>query len=164
MIKENICVIVAIGENNEIGKDNQLLWRLADDLKRFKKLTSGHALIMGRNTFLSLPNGALPNRKNIVITDKEGEFFEGCEMAHSIEEAIQLAGKEKCFVMGGGMIYKQMLPIAGKLYLTKVHQSFEADTFFPKINFSEWKEIENEFVSAGEKNEYAHSFYLLERF
>jgi len=132
-------------------------------LKRFKKLTSGHTVIMGRNTFLSLPNGALPNRKSIVITDNEGEFFEGCEMAHSIEEAIQPAGNEKCFVMGGGMIYNQMLPIAGKLYLTKVHHSFDADTFFPEIDFSEWKEIENEFVDAGEKNEYPHSFHLLER-
>lgn len=163
MIHKNLSIIVAIAENSAIGKDNKLLWHLSDDLKRFKKITSGHTVMMGRNTFLSLPNGALPNRKNIVITDKNNEHFDACVMAGSIEEAIALAGDETCFVMGGGMIYRQLFPLAGKLYLTKVHHSFEADTFFPEINFSEWKEIESEHVDASDKNEYPHSFYLYER-
>jgi len=158
-ILHNISIIVAIATNRAIGKDNRLLWHLSDDLKRFKKLTTGHTLIMGRNTFLSLPNGALPNRRHIVISDIEGETFEDCEMARSIQEAIELAGtREECFVIGGGMVYKQFLPLAGKLYLTRVHASFEADTFFPEIDFSKWKAIATEEVEAGERNEYAHSY------
>jgi dihydrofolate reductase len=158
-ILHNISIIVAIAANRAIGKDNRLLWHLSDDLKRFKKLTTGHTLIMGRNTFLSLPNGALPNRRHIVITDMEGETFEGCEMARSMEEAIMLAGsEEECFVIGGGMVYKQFLPLAGKLYLTQVHASFEADTFFPEIDFSQWKALASEEVEAGERNQYAHTY------
>ena len=158
-ILNNISIIVAIAKNRAIGKDNRLLWHLSDDLKRFKKLTTGHALIMGRNTFLSLPNGTLPNRRHIVITDQTDEAFDGCEMARSIEEAIELAGKDaECFVIGGGMVYAQFLPIAGKLYLTQVHESFEADTFFPEIDFSQWKAIVTEEVEAGERNQYKHSY------
>ncbi|MEX0983319.1 MAG: dihydrofolate reductase [Bacteroidales bacterium] len=163
-IKKNISIIVAIARNNAIGKDNQLLWHLSDDLKRFKRLTTGHTVIMGRNTYLSLPNGALPNRRNIVITDQPEENFEGCEMAHSIEEALELAGdSEECFVMGGGMVYRQLLPVAGRIYLTNVHQSFDADTFFPEIDFSEWEELESEFVGAGGKNEFPHTFVIYNR-
>ena len=158
-IHYNISIIVAIGENNAIGKDNRLLWHLSDDLKRFKKLTTGHTLIMGRNTFLSLSNGALPNRRHIVISDVPGETFDGCEMARSIDQAIGMAGNdEECFVIGGGMVYAQFLRRVGKLYLTQVHQSFEADTFFPEIDFRQWKAIRSEFVEAGEKNEYPHSY------
>lgn len=163
-VKKNISIIVAIAENNAIGKENQLLWHLSDDLKRFKRLTTGHTVIMGRNTYLSLPNGALPNRRNIVITDKTGESFEDCEMARSIEEALELAGdKDECFIMGGGMVYRQMLPLAGKLYLTRVHASFEADTFFPEIDFTEWKAVQTETVDEGAKNEHPHTFTLYER-
>ena len=158
-IHHNISIIVAIGENNAIGKDNRLLWHLSDDLKRFKKLTSGHTLIMGRNTFLSLPNGALPNRRHIVISDVPGEIFEGCEMAHSIDQAIDMAGNDgECFVIGGGMVYAQFLRVTGKLYLTQVHESFEADTFFPEIDFQQWKAIRSESGEAGEKNEYPHTY------
>ncbi|MFW5821689.1 MAG: dihydrofolate reductase, partial [Bacteroidota bacterium] len=122
---KNISIIVAIAENNAIGKNNELLWKISDDLKRFKKLTTGHKVIMGRNTYLSLPNSPLPNRKNVVITDIENEKFEGCEMAYSIEEALaNVQENEEAFVIGGGMIYKQFLPHANKLYLTRVHQSF----------------------------------------
>ena len=158
-ILHNVSIIVAIARNNAIGKDNRLLWHLSDDLKRFKKLTSGHTLIMGRNTFLSLPNGALPNRRHIVITDLPHETFEGCEMAHSIDQAIELAGdSEECFVIGGGMVYAQFLQVVGKLYLTQVHESFEADTFFPEIDFQQWKAIATETVEAGDKNEYPHTY------
>lgn len=160
-IKKNISIIVAIAENYAIGLNNDLLWHLSDDLKRFKKITSGHTIMMGRNTFLSLPNGALPNRKHIVITDQSGEIFDGCSMAYSIEEALEIAGdEEECFVIGGGMVYKQMLPVCGKLYLTQVHHSFEADTFFPEIDFSEWEKMESERVDASEKNEFPHTYSL----
>ena len=158
-IHSNISIIVAIARNHAIGKDNRLLWHLSDDLKRFKKLTTGHTLIMGRNTFLSLPNGALPNRRHIVISDVKEERFEGCEMAFSIEHALQLAGdSEECFVIGGGMVYTQFLPLAGKLYLTQVEESFEADTFFPEIDFSQWRAAYSEKVEAGDRNEYPHAY------
>lgn len=158
-ILPNISIIVAIAENNAIGKDNKLLWHISEDLKRFKKLTTGHTLIMGRNTFLSLPNGALPNRRHIVISDVADESFDGCEMASSIDAAIAMAGSsEECFVIGGGMVYAQFLPMAGKLYLTRVHHSFEADTFFPEIDFSRWEALSEEKVEAGGKNQYAHTY------
>jgi len=158
-ILSNISIIVAIAENRAIGKDNKLLWHISGDLKRFKQLTTGHTLIMGRNTFLSLPNGALPRRRHIVISDVEGESFRACEMASSIDEAIAMAGSsDECFVIGGGMVYAQFLPMAGKLYLTRVHHSFEADTFFPEIDFTQWDALSSESVEAGENNQYAHTY------
>ena len=160
----HISIIVAIAENNAIGKNNRLLWHLSDDLKRFKKLTTGHTLVMGRNTFLSLPNGALPDRRHIVITDRAGEIFAGCEMAYSIDEAVEMTGQEdECFIIGGGMVYAQFLPLAGKLYLTRVLQVFDADTFFPEIEFCQWKAIFTEDVAAGGKNEHSHTFTEYER-
>lgn len=161
---KNISIIVAIASNNAIGKNNELLWHLSDDLKRFKKITTGHKIIMGRNTYLSLPNGALPNRKNVVISDRKGEEFEGCEMAYSIEEALaNVKEDEEAFIIGGGMIYKQFLPHARKLYLTRVNKEFDADTFFPEINFDEWIEIERTRHVANEKNEYDHTFIIYYR-
>ena len=158
-ILPNISIIVAIAENRAIGKDNKLLWHISGDLKRFKQLTTGHTLIMGRNTFLSLPNGALPRRRHIVISDLEGESFDACEMASSIDEAIAMAGSsDECFVIGGGMVYAQFLPMAGKLYLTRVHHSFEADTFFPEIDFAQWNALSSESVVAGENNQHAHTY------
>lgn len=159
LILKNISIIVAIAENRAIGKDNKLLWHISEDLKRFKQLTTGHTLIMGRNTFLSLPNGALPNRRHIVISDVKNENFDGCEMASSIDDAVSMAGSDdECFVIGGGMVYAQFLPLAGKLYLTQVQHSFDADTFFPEIDFKQWKKISGETVEAGGKNEFAHSY------
>lgn len=158
-IHRNISIIVAIAENRAIGKDNRLLWHISNDLKRFKKLTTGHTLIMGRNTFLSLPNGPLPNRRHIVISDVPGESFKGCEMASSVEQAIRMAGEdEECFVIGGGMVYAQFLPVAGKLYLTRVHEQFEADTFFPEIDFSQWKALYTETLEKDARNDYAHTY------
>ncbi len=158
-IRPNISIIVAIAENRAIGKDNRLLWHISNDLKRFKKLTTGHTLIMGRNTFLSLPGGALPNRRHIVISDVQGESFQGCEMASSVEQALKMAGSvDECFVIGGGMVYAQFLPIAGKLYLTQVHRSFDADTYFPEIDFSQWKALRSESVDAGPGNDHPHTY------
>jgi dihydrofolate reductase len=145
MIHENISIIVAIAQNFAIGKNNDLLFHLPNDLKRFKQITTGHPVIMGRNTLLSLPKGALPNRRNIVITDKPGEKFDRCEMVLSIEEAIDAVRNEKeAFIIGGGMIYRQFYPLAGKLYLTLVHQDFDADVYFPEIDFSQWEELVRE--------------------
>lgn len=161
---KKISIIVALGENNEIGKDNKLLWDLSDDLKRFKALTTGHKVIMGRNTFLSLPKGALPNRTNIVISDVPGEQFESCTMVNSIEEALTICDKnEEAFIIGGGMVYKQFLPHATKLYLTRIDGNYEADTFFPNINYDEWEEINREEFKATDHNPIGYSYLIYER-
>ncbi|MFW6371631.1 MAG: dihydrofolate reductase [Bacteroidota bacterium] len=157
MIYKNISIIVAIAKNFAIGKDNDLLFHLPNDLKRFKKITSGHSLIMGRNTLLSLPKWPLPNRRHIVITDSMEDNFEGCEMVYSLDQAIdKVKNEEEAFVIGGGQVYRQFYPLAGKLYLTLVHKSFEADTFFPEIDFNEWQEVEREDLY-DEKNGFHYS-------
>ena len=157
MIHSNIAIIVAIAQNFAIGRNNELLFHLPNDLKRFKKITSGHAVIMGKKTLFSLPKGPLPNRRNIVITDVPGETFDGCETVYSIDEAVKVVSNEElAFVIGGGMIYRQFYPIAGKLFLTMAHQNFEADTFFPEINFQEWKELSRETLF-DEKNNFSYS-------
>jgi len=131
-------IIVAIANNNAIGKDNGLLCHLPGDLKRFKEITSGYTVIMGRNTYFSLPKGALPHRRNIVLSFDD-ETFEGCETARSVEEAlIMCENDQKVFFIGGASIYHQTYPIVDKLYLTFVHETFDADTFFPAIDFSQW--------------------------
>jgi len=157
MIYPNIAIIVAIAQNFAIGRNNNLLFHLPDDLKRFKRITSGHAVIMGKNTLFSLPKGPLPNRRNIVITDIAGETFEGCETVYSIAEAVATVHNEElAFVIGGGMIYRQFYPIAGKLFLTMAHQDFEADTFFPEIDFDQWHELARETLF-DEKNNFTYS-------
>ncbi len=157
MIHPNIAIIVAIAQNFAIGKNNDLLFHLPNDLKRFKKITSGHAVIMGKRTLFSLPNGPLPNRRNIIITDIAGETFDGCETVYSINEAVEaVANEQEAFVIGGGMIYRQFYPIAGKLYLTMAHKDFDADTFFPEVNFDEWQVIAREDLF-DEKNNFDYS-------
>jgi dihydrofolate reductase len=139
-----ISIIVAIAQNNAIGKNNQLLWHIPADLKRFKHLTTGHTIVMGKRTFESLPIRPLPNRRSIVITDIAGEQMEGCIMAYSIEEAIDKMDDEKeNFIIGGGSVYRQFLPIAQQLYLTIVQSDFEADTFL-NIDLKEWKPMARE--------------------
>jgi dihydrofolate reductase len=138
--KKQISIIVAIAEDYGIGKDNKLLWHISDDLKHFKQITSGHTVVMGKNTFESLPVRPLPKRKNIVITDIPDEVIEGCEMAYSIDEAIEKMDEEaENFVIGGASIYRQFFGLSDKLYITKVNTQLEADTFFPEIEESEWK-------------------------
>jgi dihydrofolate reductase len=154
-----ISIIVAVAENHAIGKDNELLWHISDDLKRFKKITSGHPVIMGRNTFLSLPLRPLPGRTNIVITDNKAEQFDGCIMAFSIEDALAKCPLgEECFIIGGGSVYRQFLPLADKLYITRVKRSYEADTFFPEIDEKEWKLIEQEDHVDAQNNSLPYSF------
>ena len=135
-----ISIVVAISENNAIGKDNKLLWHLPNDLKHFKEITTGHTVIMGRKTFDSVGK-PLPNRRNIVITRNKINI-PGCEVVNSIKQAIELClGEIEIFIVGGAEIYKQSIDITNNIYLTMVHQTFEADTFFPEINKKQWIEI-----------------------
>ena len=163
MVKK-ISIIVAIAENNAIGKENKLLWHISADMKRFKQITAGHTVIMGKNTFFSLPKRPLANRRNIVISDDPGDSFPGCEMAYSIHEAIGKceAGREN-FVIGGASVYRQFLPHAQKLYITRVHKSFDADTFFPEILPGEWEIIEEENVMNDPQNDFSYSFLTYQR-
>lgn len=163
MIHENISIIVAIAQNFAIGKNNDLLFHLPNDLKRFKEITTGHPVIMGRNTLLSLPKGALPNRRNIVITDNRDEKFERCEMVYSIDEAVEaVKNEDEAFIIGGGMIYRQFYPLAGKLYLTVVHRDFDADVYFSEIDYSQWEETFRE-DHYDEKNGFDYSYLNLTR-
>jgi dihydrofolate reductase len=153
-----ITLIAAVGENNELGKDNQLLWHLPDDFKRFKSITSGHYIIMGRKTFESFPK-PLPNRTHVIITRQNSYSFEDCLIVDSIQKAIAACPKdEENFVIGGGEIYAQSIELADKIDITKVHHSFEADTFFPAIDFNHWKLITEEFHPKDEKHAFDFTF------
>ncbi|MFZ4563481.1 MAG: dihydrofolate reductase [Bacteroidales bacterium] len=159
-----ISIIVAIAENRGIGKNNDLLWHISEDLKRFKRITNGHPVIMGKRTFESLPRRPLPNRRNIVITDIPDEQIEGCEMAYSIEDAVAKCNPdEENFVIGGASVYRQFLPIANRLYLTRVHKSFDADVFFPEIDFSVWKLQSKEDFPSDEINDFSYSNEIYDR-
>nr|WP_299126820.1 dihydrofolate reductase [uncultured Winogradskyella sp.] len=152
--------MVAAGEDNAIGKDNDLIWHLSNDLKRFKKLTSGHYIIMGRKTFESFPK-PLPNRTHIVITRQQDyKAPDGVIIVNNLEDAIDAARKDnQPFIIGGGQIYKQSMRLADKLEITRVHSTFKnADTFFPEIDNTTWKEIERTSHDADEKHAYPFSF------
>lgn len=154
-----ITLIAAAAENNALGKDNDLVWHLPDDFKRFKALTSGHFIVMGRKTFESFPK-PLPNRTHIIITrQKEYKVPEGCIVVDSIEEALKICqNQQEVFIIGGGEIYKQSLSIANKIELTRVHTVVEADTFFPEIDLSQWKLVEESYHPKDEKHQYAFSY------
>ncbi|WP_338731695.1 dihydrofolate reductase [Mangrovimonas cancribranchiae] len=157
---KELTIIVAAGEDNAIGKDNDLIWHLSDDLKRFKKLTSGHHIIMGRKTFESFPK-PLPNRTHIVITRQHGyKAPEGVVVVNNLEDALDAAkNDDQPFIIGGGQIYKQAMSLADKIELTRVHDTFEnADTFFPEINLNEWKETSRNRHEKDEKHKHAFSF------
>lgn len=150
-----ISIIVAVAENWAIGKNNDLLCHLPGDLKRFKELTSGHPVLMGQNTYLSLPKRPLPNRKNIVLSLDENWTAEGIIKVDSIDKAVAECDAEvENFVMGGGMIYKLFLPVANKLYLTRIHHIFDADIYFPEVDFSKWKLESSEPILAEGENPY----------
>lgn len=159
-----LTIIAAVANNGALGKDNDLIWHLPADLRRFKKITLGHYLIMGRKTFESLP-GALPKRTTIVISRNKDFKPEGCLVTQSLEEAIELAKKhdEHPYILGGGEIYRQALPYADFLDLTHVHHDFEADTFFPEIDPDQWEEIGREDHPADEKHRYPFSFVQYKR-
>ena len=155
-----ISIIVAIAENYAIGKKGDLLCHMPTDMKHFKDITSGKTVMMVERTFFSLPKHPLPNRRNIVLTDVAGKTFEGAEAVYSIDEMVKcIQGEEEAFVLGGGMVYRQMMPLADKLYITHIHHSWEdADTFFPEIKESEWKLLNAERHFADEKNPYNYTF------
>ena len=160
-----ISIIVAIAENYAIGKKGDLLCHLSADLKHFKEITSGKTVLMGERTFYSLPKHPLPNRRNIVLTDVQGKTFEGAEAVYSLDElCAKVQGEEEAFVIGGGMVYRQMMPVADKLYITHIHHSWDdADTFFPEIKETEWKLISSEEHQADEKNPYDFTFCTYNR-
>ena len=161
---KHISIIVAITKNNGIGKDNKLLCHIPGDLKRFRQITTGHTVIMGKNTFLSLPGGPLKNRKNVVISDNHLDRFEGCVTVFSIDEAIdQCEDKQENFVIGGASVYRQFLPLAATLYLTVVNKSFEADTFFPEINHEEWCEISRIVPEENVTLDFHYEYIVLQR-
>ena len=164
MSEKKISIFVAIAENYAIGKDNNLLWHISEDLKRFKKLTKNHYVVMGKRTYFSLPTRPLPHRTNMVITDITGEQIDNCLMAYSIEDAIEkMDTKKENFIIGGGSIYRQFMPFAQKLYITRVHKDFEADTFFPEISPDEWTLAESQLVSDDPQNDFSYSFEIYER-
>ena len=138
----NISIIVAIAQNNAIGKDNDLIWHISDDLKRFKALTSGHTVIMGRNTWNSLPRRPLPKRRNIVLTHDVTFAEEGAEVAHSLQQVLEMVrDEEEAFIMGGAAVYRQLLPFANRIYVTWVWQDFDADVYFPVIDMSVFAKV-----------------------
>jgi dihydrofolate reductase len=157
-----ITIVVAISENHVIGKDNQLLWYLPNDLKHFKNITTGHTVIMGRKTFDSVGK-PLPKRRNIIIT-RQAITIEGCEVVNSIEVALALcADEEEVFIVGGAEIYKQSMHLTHRIYLTVVHKDFDGDSFFPEIDKNEWKEVFREDHAPDEKNAIPYSFVTYER-
>jgi dihydrofolate reductase len=159
-----VSLIVAIAENGVIGHNNQLIWHLPNDLKYFKKVTSGNAVIMGRKTFESIGK-PLPNRTNIVVSRNTDLQLEGCELTNSIESAIEIAKKSnsaECFVIGGAEIYRQALPMAHKIYLTRVYDNPQGDTVFD-IDISQWHDVSRIFQAKDDKNALDHEFIVLER-
>lgn len=153
-----IIMIAAVAENNALGKNNEMIWHLSNDFKRFKALTTGHHIIMGRKTFESFPK-PLPNRTHIVITRQEDYQPEGCIVVKSIEEAIAKCPEDDdSFIIGGGEIYNLGMPLADILEITRVHHSFEADAFFPEINKKEWQLVEAEPNTRDEKHLYDYTY------
>lgn len=158
-----ITLIAAAAENNALGKDNAMLWHLPDDFKRFKEITTGHHIIMGRKTFESFPK-PLPNRTHVIITRQKGYAPEGCIVVDSMENAIAACPKEEdIFIIGGGEIYNLGMPFADIIELTRVHESFEADAFFPEINRNEWELISEEYHPTDEKHKIDFSFQTFAR-
>ena len=159
-----ISIIVAVSEDWGIGKDNELLWHLPEDLKRFKKLTFGNVVIMGKKTWESLPRRPLPGRKNIVLTDDPNEIIKDSVTAYSIEDALsKCESNEEIFVIGGGSVYNQFMDIADRLYITHVHESCQADVYFPMIDPKIWRVLEREDFNGNDVNSISYSYVLYER-
>jgi len=163
-----ISLIVAVGDNNVIGKDNALIWHLPADMKFFKEKTTGHCIITGRKNYESIPEKfrPLPNRTNIVITRQSDYAAPGAIVVNSVEAALEKAkatGDEEIFIIGGAEIFKQSLSYADKIYLTVIHHSFEGDVFFPEIDKNEWKETDRIQGPVDEKNKYPHEYITLDK-
>ena len=159
-----ISIIVAVSEDCGIGRDNDLLWHIPEDLRRFKRLTLGKSVIMGKRTWESLPKRPLPGRKNIVLTDNPGEQIDSAVTAYSIEDAVSKCERdEEAFIIGGGSIYRQFMKIAQRLYITHVHKKATADVWFPKIDRRKWKVIEKEECVSEDDNKIPYSYVIYER-
>ena len=160
-----ISFIVATSENNVIGKDNKLPWCLPTDMRYFKNVTWGMPVIMGRKSFESLGK-ALKGRTNIVVTRNKDWHAEGTQVVQSIDQAITLAAQtdaKEIFIIGGAEIFKEAMPVADRIYLTRIHHRFEGDAYFPEMPENEWVMVKSRFCDADEKNKYAHSFQVWER-
>lgn len=158
-----ITIIAAAGEKNELGKENDLVWHLPDDFRRFKKLTTGHHILMGRKTLESFPK-LLPDRTHVVITRDRTYHREGVIIVHSLQEALQKAEKDnQPFIIGGGEIYKLGLPVTDRIELTRVHGTFDADTFFPEIDPDTWELVAKEKHTTDEKHAYSFTYLTYER-
>jgi len=159
-----ISIIVAISDDYGIGKNNELLWHISEDLKRFKKLTLGKTVIMGKKTWESLPRRPLPGRKNVVLTDVPGECIDCTITAYSIEDALSKCEKdEEIFVMGGGSIYRQFMPIADRLYITHVHLKAPADVYFPVIDPLVWEVFEKEDFNGNQDHDIPYTYIQYKR-
>lgn len=158
-----LTMIAAAAENNALGKDNDLVWHLPDDFKRFKRLTSGHYIIMGRKTFESFPK-LLPNRTHVIITRQKDYNPEGTIVVNSLDEAIRVSKlDEQPFIIGGGEIYKMGIDVADRIELTRVHGEFDADTYFPEIDENEWELVKEEFHDKDEKHDKSFTYLTYER-
>jgi len=161
--KKTITLIAAAAQNDALGKDNDLIWHISEDLKRFKRLTTGHAIIMGRKTFESMPK-ALPNRTNIVLTKNKNFHAKGALIATSIKEALALAKEDsQPFIIGGAQIYSLFMDHCNRIELTRVHHDFEADVFFQKIDISKWNISKEEFISKTEDQPYNYSYITYDK-
>lgn len=161
----NITIIAAIARNNAIGYKNKLIYRLPDDLKRFKQLTTGHTIIMGRKTFESFPKGALPNRRNVVLTHRAGVTFPGAEVFSSLQNALESCQQdEDVYIVGGASVYKEAMPIAKRLYLTEIEDTpTDVDAFFPEVNKDEWIEVNRTEHPTDLKHSFRFAFVNYER-
>ena len=158
-----LSIIVAIAQNRTIGHNNALLWHIKEDMRFFRTTTSGHPVIMGRKTFESLGCRPLPKRTNIVISRSEREY-EGALLAHSLEEAVRMAGDDsEIFIIGGAQIYKEALSIADRLYITRVERDYEGDTSFPEVDMSQWRLVDEMRHERGEEFEYPFAFLTYDR-
>lgn len=170
----NISIIAAAGLNNVIGKDNELPWHIPEDLKMFRLLTLGQSVIMGRKTFESIGNEPLAGRRNIILSSG-ASLYEGCakfynvdagdviRFARGIPEALNIAGDAEVFVIGGGSVYKQFLPLADKVYLTRVNITPEGDVHFPELREEDWRIVNRQDFEADESRQYGYSYFILER-
>ncbi len=163
-----ISIIVAAAENNVIGRNNDLIWHLPADMKYFKDTTSGHCVIMGRKNYDSIPLKYRPlsNRTNIIVTRQKNFVAPGCIVVSSIEDAIRKAKEEndtEIFIIGGAQIYAQSLQLADRIYLTRVHESFKGDAFFPELNLAHYELLSERFKAADEKNNYNLTYFVYEK-
>lgn len=163
-MKKSFALIAAVAENGAIGREQQLLCHLPNDLKHFKVLTSGHTVVMGRRTFESLPNGALPNRRNIVLTHNRDLSWPGVETRHNLDEVTAQSPDERIFIIGGASLYNETIGSADTLYITHIHHTFaDADTFFPPIDETVWEKVDVQEMPADERHAYPYTFVTYRR-